>query len=153
LRAAKRNYSNTCKRRKFGSKTEGPKETNALFLTGDSLGSPGQLAFVFPGSGNHFPDMGRQFGVEWPAVLRRQDAENQYLRGQLVPQYYWNQTSVATVACKDMIFGQVALGTVISDLLADFGVRPDVVLGYSLGESAALFALRACKTAMKCCDA
>src|SRR5437870_11381284 len=29
-----------------------------LFLTAEPLGGPGRLAFVFPGSGNHFPGMG-----------------------------------------------------------------------------------------------
>ena len=38
---------------------------------------------------------------------------------------------------------QVVLGTIVTDLLASFGVRPDAVIGYSLGESSALFATRA----------
>ena len=41
------------------------------------------------------------------------------------------------------IIGQVALGTLVSDLVRTFGVEPHAVLGYSLGESAGLFALRA----------
>ena len=27
---------------------------------------------MFPGSGNHFPGMGRELGLRWPQVLRRQ---------------------------------------------------------------------------------
>src|SRR5256885_694850 len=42
-----------------------------------------------------------------------------------------------------MIFGQVAYGVVVSDLLRRFGLRPQAVIGYSLGETAGLFALRA----------
>src|SRR5262249_5863158 len=41
------------------------------------------------------------------------------------------------------MFGQVTLGCLVSDLLQSFGVRPRAAIGYSLGESAALFALRA----------
>ncbi len=41
------------------------------------------------------------------------------------------------------IFGQVTLGTVVADLLRSFGVRPTASVGYSLGESTALFGLRA----------
>jgi len=40
-------------------------------------------------------------------------------------------------------FGQVALGTIVCDLLADFGYGPRRYSVYSLGESAALFGLRA----------
>src|SRR4029079_2900095 len=38
--------------------------------------SPGRIAFVFPGSGNQFADMGRELALQWPEILRRQDAEN-----------------------------------------------------------------------------
>ncbi len=115
-----------------------------LFLTDEALAGPGRLAFVFPGSGNHYINMGIQLGVQWPEVLRRQDGENERLRSQLVPDHYWGMVAnLAQVPHKAMIFAQVALGTVVCDLLADFGVRPDAALGYSLGESAALFGLRA----------
>ena len=46
--------------------------------------SAGGVAFVYPGSGNHFPDMGRDLGLAFPHVLRRQMAENDTLR-QPVP--------------------------------------------------------------------
>src|SRR5262249_40587393 len=36
-----------------------------------------------------------------------------------------------------------ALATLVADVLLDLGVRPRAAIGYSLGESAALFALRA----------
>src|SRR5205807_191296 len=45
-----------------------------LFYSPRPLGPEGQLALVFPGSGNHFPGMGRDLAVHWPAVLRRQQA-------------------------------------------------------------------------------
>ena len=114
-----------------------------LFLMSASPGGSGRLAFVFPGSGNHFPDMGRQLGVAWPGVLRRQDAENERLREQHGGRNIKAANAVTEVPCKAMMFGQVALGTLVCDLLADFGIRPAAVLGYSLGESAALFGLRA----------
>src|SRR5262249_30788810 len=43
----------------------------------------------------------------------------------------------------DRIFGQVTLGSLLSDVVRRFGVRVDAAIGNSLGESAALFALRA----------
>ena len=44
---------------------------------------------------------------------------------------------------KAMILGQVALGTAVSDLVRSFGVEPEAAIGYSLGETAALFSLGA----------
>jgi PfaB family protein len=41
------------------------------------------------------------------------------------------------------IFGQVLFGGQMTATLARFGVRPDAVIGYSLGESAGLFAMGA----------
>src|SRR5262249_18419007 len=75
-------------------------------------------------------------------VLRRQEAENQSLRSQYLPHRFWRETT-GPIPHPEKIFAQVALGTFVSDLLGKFGVWPDVVLGYSLGESAGLFALRA----------
>nr|MBL0701370.1 type I polyketide synthase [Desulfobacterales bacterium] len=43
----------------------------------------------------------------------------------------------------NMIFGQVVHGGVVSNLIRGFGVNPDAVIGYSLGESAGFFALDA----------
>jgi acyl transferase domain-containing protein/3-hydroxymyristoyl/3-hydroxydecanoyl-(acyl carrier protein) dehydratase len=107
------------------------------------LGPLPRLAFVFPGSGNHYPGMGRELSAEFPEVLRRQDAQTDYLRDQVLPDIFWNADSLAGLDNRTVILGQVALGTVVSDLLRSLGVEPDAAIGYSLGESAALFALRA----------
>jgi 3-hydroxymyristoyl/3-hydroxydecanoyl-(acyl carrier protein) dehydratase/malonyl CoA-acyl carrier protein transacylase len=113
-----------------------------LFYTPDPLGPRGEIAFVYPGSGNDFPGMGREIGLRWPAVLRRQDAENRRLASQYLPEKFWADPPVPA-SVKERIFAQVALGSLVSDVLASFGVRPAAAIGYSLGESAALFALRA----------
>jgi PfaB family protein len=42
-----------------------------------------------------------------------------------------------------LIFGSVAHGTITSDLIRHFGVEPKAIIGYSLGETAGLFATRA----------
>jgi acyl transferase domain-containing protein/3-hydroxymyristoyl/3-hydroxydecanoyl-(acyl carrier protein) dehydratase len=115
-----------------------------VFYSPDPLGPSGDLALVFPGSGNDFPGMGRELALRWLEVLRRQDAENERLRGQVVPDKFWHAPADAPTP-RERIFGQVALGGLVADLLATFGVRPTAALGYSLGESAALFALRAWK--------
>ncbi|MBY0525900.1 MAG: hypothetical protein K2R98_21080 [Gemmataceae bacterium] len=108
------------------------------------LGQQAQVAFVFPGSGNQFPDMGRELGVQWPEILRRQDEESVFLRSQFLPELFWDRTNPSAI--KDqraLLFGQLAVGTLVSDLVREFGVRPHAAIGYSLGESVSLFSLRA----------
>lgn len=111
-------------------------------LVGD--GSTG-VVFVYPGSGNHYDGMGRELAVEWPEILRAQDRAQKHLRSQLRPECFWNRAprrpgSEPTTA-RDLILGQVALGTVTTDLMRHFGVEPRAVLGYSLGETAGWFSL------------
>lgn len=119
-------------------------ESNRILWNSHPLGRRGRLAFVFPGSGNHYTGMGRELAVEWPEIARRQDAENLYLPQQLVPDRFWNASSTEDLGDdRAFIIAQVALGTVVCDLVRSFGVEPGNVLGYSLGESAGLFSLRA----------
>jgi acyl transferase domain-containing protein/3-hydroxymyristoyl/3-hydroxydecanoyl-(acyl carrier protein) dehydratase len=114
-----------------------------LFYAPVPLGRTGRIAFVFPGSGNDYRGMGRDLAVYWPEVLRRQDAENNYLRSQFLPDLFWNEHATVAPSVRERIFGQVALGSLLTDLVRRFGVRVDAVIGNSLGESAGLFALRA----------
>jgi acyl transferase domain-containing protein/3-hydroxymyristoyl/3-hydroxydecanoyl-(acyl carrier protein) dehydratase len=115
-----------------------------VFYSPEPLGRTGKSAFVFPGSGNHFAGMGRELGVQWPEVLRRQHGENRSLRRQFAPQVMWRDGPGRPDAdANTLLFAQVSLGSFVTDLLELFGVRPDAVIGYSLGESAGLFASRA----------
>jgi acyl transferase domain-containing protein/3-hydroxymyristoyl/3-hydroxydecanoyl-(acyl carrier protein) dehydratase len=114
-----------------------------VFYSPEPLGPVGLIAFVYPGSGNDFHGMGRDLALRWPQVLRRQDAENERLASQYVPHRYWGATTGELGTTRERIFGQVALGTLVTDLVRGFGVRCDAAIGYSLGESAMLFSLRA----------
>jgi len=107
--------------------------------------SPGRIAFVFPGSGNQFADMGRELALQWPEILRRQDGENARLASQVLADKFWNGPLTAETLAdhRALICGQVSFGTMVADLAAHFGIRPDAAIGYSLGESTALLALRA----------
>jgi len=122
-----------------------PALNDRVFYSAQPLAPEGKIAFVFPGSGNHYADMGRGLFAAFPEVLRAQDAENESLRTQFQPEAFWNVDALEDVDedHKAMIFGQVALGTAVSDLLRGCGVAPAAVIGYSLGETAGLFALRA----------
>ena len=113
------------------------------------------VAFVFPGSGNQYLGMGAELGTQWPEILRTLDAENGYLRNQMVPEHYvpwrfswsadWQAAAEGDIArdYQSMIMGSVAHGVVVSDLVRSFGVEPKAVIGYSLGETTGLFATRA----------
>jgi acyl transferase domain-containing protein/3-hydroxymyristoyl/3-hydroxydecanoyl-(acyl carrier protein) dehydratase len=117
----------------------------------------GRVAFVFPGSGNHYVGMGRDLALALPEVYRQLDSEVLHLEGQLQPQWLaprraswadgWEEETerALTAIPERVIVAQVAHGIAVHDALAHLGVRPDAYLGYSLGESAALLASRTWK--------
>jgi PfaB family protein len=118
-----------------------------LFYTPQPLAPTGKIAFVFPGSGNHFAGMGQELSAQWPEIFRRQDEGSQFLARQFLPQSFW-RPELAPALHHDhnaLIIGQVAVGTACSDLLRAFAIEPQAVSGYSLGESAGLFSLGAWK--------
>ena len=122
-----------------------PALRDRLFYSAEPLGPDARVAFVFPGSGNHYPDMGMELFSRWPEILRRQDSENLYLRKQFQPELFWNGAPSSEIDTNHqaVIFGQVTTGCAVSDLVRSFGVTPSAVIGYSLGESAGLLALHA----------
>lgn len=124
-----------------------PGADGRVALSRAPLGGPGRLAFVFPGSANHFLGMGRALSARWPQVLRRHDDVTARLRSQLVPQRFWEPGGADGLDDDHhaLIFGQVALGAFMSDVVRGFGVEPAAAIGYSLGETASLFALGAWK--------
>ncbi len=128
---------------------------DGIYYSPDPLADQGELAFVFPGSGNHYLGMGRGVSAHWPEVLRDLDHESQRLASQMMPRWYmpwrsawkagWEAEAAAAINAEylRMIMGQVAHGVMMSDLLRMLGARPTAVIGYSLGETTSLFALRA----------
>lgn len=121
-----------------------PALRDRLFYSRAPLANQGRIAFVFPGSGNHYPAMARDLFCCWPEVLRRQDRENRRLKDQFQPDLFWADTPQEQLNDnhRAVIFGQVATGCGVSDLVRSFGISPTSVIGYSLGESAALFSTR-----------
>ncbi len=114
-----------------------------------------QMAFVYPGSGNHYVGMGRDIGMHWPEVLRAMEAVTDRFESQMLPRWYdpyrvdwlpgWRQEAYENLVADPLrtIFGQVLFGGQMTEVLRQFGLYPDAVIGYSLGESAGLFAMGA----------
>ncbi|MBI3557182.1 MAG: type I polyketide synthase, partial [Deltaproteobacteria bacterium] len=125
-----------------------------VYYSPEPQGLRGEMAFVYPGSGNHFIGMGTGMALEWPHVLREQDSQSQHLASNFMPHWHapyrlswqsWESEAAAAVVSDQhrMIFGQVTHGVLVTDVLRSLGVHPKAALGYSLGESTSLFSLRA----------
>lgn len=111
-------------------------------LVDQEKGAQGKLAFVYPGSGNHFSGMGRDLSCQWPQILEHLDSENDALGSQFSGGLFWQAAGDYQYIYKQTIFGQVWLGTLVTDVISQFKVRADAIIGYSLGETAGLFATR-----------
>lgn len=114
-----------------------------VFYAPAPLGQTGKVAFVYPGSGNHFKNMGRALARTWPTLFERQHHKNQYLKEQYRPEIFWNGVDLAQIETdhNSMIIAHVALCTALSDRVRQFGIEPHMAVGYSLGESSSLFSL------------
>jgi len=113
-----------------------------VFFTPTPLGRTGEVAFVYPGSGNDFPEMGRELAIAWPQVLHEQQRENTRLATQFAGGDFWSRGALRKNTPKNLILSQVWLGSLVTDVLRHLGVHPRAVLGYSLGETTAFLATR-----------
>jgi acyl transferase domain-containing protein len=110
-----------------------------LFYESRPLGPEGGLAFVFPGSGNHFPGMGLDLSRHWPGLFRQLEKDNQFLKDQFAADDFWYGRK-QDLDHRALIGGQVAVGAAVYAITTGLGLLPAAVIGHSLGESASLFA-------------
>ena len=132
----------------------GPPVHDRLFYSPRPMGKESELAFVFPGSGNYYLGMGLNIGVQWPEILRKLDEETGHLRDILAIRRYapwrldWSkewQSKARQCLVDDhnaLIYGHVAYGMTMHDLVRSFDINPQAIIGYSLGETAGYFATR-----------
>ncbi|MCK5912619.1 MAG: type I polyketide synthase, partial [Desulfuromusa sp.] len=66
-----------------------PALRDRLFYSPYPLGAEGKVAFVFPGSGNHFAGMGRELSARWPDIYRQQEQGSKSLADQYLPDHFW----------------------------------------------------------------
>ena len=112
-----------------------------LFYEPEPLATdPARLAYVFPGSGNHYPAMTRQLSLPMAAVLDSNDARYHYLLDQFAGGAFWRDTPVAAHDHTRLLCSQIWCSTFVHDIFQHLGVRAGAMIGYSLGETASLFA-------------
>ncbi|MBW2514518.1 MAG: type I polyketide synthase, partial [Deltaproteobacteria bacterium] len=128
-----------------------------IFYAPEPLGVSAGIAFVFPGSGNHYLGMGRDMGVQWPSILEQMDAETGQLKRQMIPERFvpyrmswnrrWETRALYRIHADPLsaIFGQVMHGSMAARMMLQFMAPPRAVIGYSLGETAGLVAMGAWK--------
>ncbi len=124
----------------------------AVFYNSHPLGKDSKIAMLYPGSGNHYLGMGRELALGFPGIARRMDQETGRLLTQMRPWNImpwracwtngWEQDAQADLKADvlNMIFGQVVFGDLMTRILKTFSVPTNAIIGYSLGESAGLFA-------------
>ncbi len=128
---------------------------DGIYFVPASFAIAGKTALVFPGSGNQYLGMGRALHAALAPLMARIEGKYERLATELMARWVmpwrsdwrddWRGDAKQTLAedMRRVIFAQVTFGMVMHDLLGELGIRPDAVIGYSLGESTSLFATRA----------
>jgi acyl transferase domain-containing protein/NAD(P)-dependent dehydrogenase (short-subunit alcohol dehydrogenase family)/acyl carrier protein len=112
----------------------------------------GKIAFLFPGQGSQYVNMGRELAEREPSVAKvfeEADAVMQRIVGHTLTEIIFVDPSDATAlsraeaAIQQTAICQPAVLTLdeaMHSLFGDFGIEPDMVMGHSLGEYGALVA-------------
>ncbi|HUM70886.1 MAG TPA: acyltransferase domain-containing protein, partial [Chloroflexota bacterium] len=110
----------------------------------------GKVAFMFPGQGSQYVNMGRELAALYPevqAVFDEADAVMKPILGKPLTDYIFvdpNDSTAVNKATFDLMQTEITQPAMLTmdiamyRLLQSFGFSPDVVMGHSLGEYAAL---------------
>jgi malonyl CoA-acyl carrier protein transacylase len=135
--------------------TDNPAAWKALAAQGIFRGhgpQPGEIAFLFPGQGSQYLNMGRELAAREPIVAQvfaEADEIMAPILGKPLSSYIYIDTQDpavikrAEMGLMDTAITQpamLAMDIAIYKLLATYGMRPAIVMGHSLGEYAALIA-------------
>ncbi len=110
-------------------------------VEGGALMSGGRLAFVYSGNGAQWPGMAKAALSRSPGFRRHFERYDAIFRAQggwspleMVHSATLASAIVSTSIAQPLLF---TIQSALTDALADYGVRPGVVLGHSVGEIAA----------------
>ena len=121
-----------------------PEHTEYLTYNNGKFAEKGKIAFVFPGSGNHYAGMGKELSLRFPNVMYKEHEENLRLKDQILPNYFWTKENLDDVSNNHpaLLQGQTAMSSIASDCIENLEIKPNASIGYSLGEMAGITALR-----------
>ncbi|MFZ2361947.1 MAG: beta-ketoacyl synthase N-terminal-like domain-containing protein, partial [Anaerolineae bacterium] len=134
---------------------DNPQAWKALSAQGIFRGSgtpSGKIAFLFPGQGSQYSNMGRELAQLEPVVaetFREADAVMTPILGRSLTSYIFvDNADPAAMKQAERDLMQTAItqpamltmDTAFYKLLGEYGIRPDMVMGHSLGEYGALIA-------------
>ncbi len=135
-----------------GSDARAWKAMEAQGIFRGSGGAPGKIAFLFPGQGSQYVNMGRELLPLSPVVAEvfaEADRVMTPILGRPLTDYIFvDATDDKAVMQAELALMQTAvtqpamltLDIAMLRLLESYGFRPDMVMGHSLGEYAALIA-------------
>ncbi|MCU0494636.1 MAG: type I polyketide synthase, partial [Chloroflexaceae bacterium] len=134
---------------------DNPQAWRALQAQGIFRGSgkaPGKVAFLFPGQGSQYINMGRELATLSPrvaAVFAEADKVMTPILGKPLSSYIFvdaNDPEAVKKSEKDLMQtaitqpAMLTTDTAMATYLSEFGFNPDMVMGHSLGEYGALIA-------------
>ena len=134
---------------------DNPQAWKALSAQGVFRGSgktPGKVAFLFPGQGSQYTNMGRELAAIEPVVAETFKEADQVmtpiLDRPLTSYIFVDSNDPAAMKKAELDLMQTAItqpamltiDTAIFKLLGEYGFAPDMVMGHSLGEYGALIA-------------
>ena len=117
-----------------------PQSADLFYEPNPLIHHGGRLAFVFPGSGNHYHGMSQQLSLPAALVLDHNDERHQYLWDQFAGAVFWQNQPVSNDDHPTLLCSQIWSSTFVYDIFCHLGIRGEAMIGYSLGETASLFA-------------